>query len=112
LISHNETNNEYHFKYTSSLDIAPVCREDLVLLPPPLQKELGGMGPLVMVYKISTAVHIVDVLTMKTHELDCNSYFKHHFKALCGRERLTEFIVINIENADMDDMNVSRASIK
>ena len=46
------------------MDIAPVCKDDLVLLPKSLSKELGGIGPLVLVYKISTFVHIVDVITM------------------------------------------------
>jgi len=39
------------------------------------------------------------------------TYWKHEFKALCGRDRLTEFVVLNIENADFD-VNVSRAAAK
>lgn len=71
------------------------------------------MGPLVLVYKISTFVNIVDVLTMKTYEMDGNQYWKHQFKALCGRDRLSEFIVLNIENTDFgDSLNVSRAAAK
>lgn len=43
------------------VELAPVCREDLVLLPKQLAKELGGIGPLVLVYKISKFIHIVDI---------------------------------------------------
>ena len=53
-----------------SVEIAPICKDDLVLLPRALSKELGGIGPLVLVYKISTFVNIVDVLTMQTYEID------------------------------------------
>ena len=69
------------------------------------------MGPMVLVYKISTFVHVVDVFTMKTYEIDQVAYWKHNFTALCSRDRLKEFIVINIENTDFDT-NQSRAAIK
>lgn len=51
-------------------ELAPVCKDDLVLLPSKLAKDLGGIGPLVLVYKISKFVHIVDVQTMRTFEID------------------------------------------
>lgn len=70
LISHDLRNNSYHYKYSTSIDIAPVCKDDLVLLPKALSNKLGGIGPLVLVYKISTFVHIVDVYTMQTYEID------------------------------------------
>lgn len=64
LVSHNEQNNTYNYKYTHILELAPVCRDDLVILPPKLQKALGGIGPLILIYKVTTSVHIVDVHTM------------------------------------------------
>jgi NMD protein affecting ribosome stability and mRNA decay len=48
---------------------------------------------------------------MQTYEIDQSSYWKHTFTALCSRDRLKEFIVINIENTDYD-MNVSRAAAR
>ena len=64
LISHDEKNGTAHHKHTFLIDLAPVCKDDLVLLPKPLSKDLGGIGPLVLVYKISKFIHIVDVQTM------------------------------------------------
>lgn len=93
------------------MEIAPICKDDLVVLPKALSKELGGLGPLVLVYKISTFVNVVDVITMRTYEIDQGTYWKYNFTALCGRDRLTEFIVINIENTDYE-VNVSRAAAK
>jgi nonsense-mediated mRNA decay protein 3 len=101
----------YNYKYTFSVDIAPICKDDLVILPKALSKELGGIGPMVLVYKISTFVHIVDVFTMQTYEIDQIAYWKHQFTAMCGRDRFTEFIVLNIDNADYD-VNVSRAAAR
>jgi nonsense-mediated mRNA decay protein 3 len=83
-----------------------------VLLPPKLSKELGGVGPIVLVYKVTTSVHMVDIHTMRTHEIDAVTYWQHTFKALAGRERLSEFIVISVEDLDQKDFSVSRATIK
>lgn len=70
MISADLKSNTQNYKYTHSLDIAPICKDDLVLLPKALSKELGGLGPMVLVYKISTFVHVVDVFTMRTYEID------------------------------------------
>jgi nonsense-mediated mRNA decay protein 3 len=34
LISHDEQNSEYNHKYTNFVELAPVCRDDLVILSP------------------------------------------------------------------------------
>ena len=66
---------------------------------------------MVLVYKISKFVHIVDIRTMQTFEIDEKYYFKHEFKATLSRDRLSEFIVLNIENVDTD-FNSSRAAVR
>jgi hypothetical protein len=48
---------------------------------------------------------------MQTYEIDYIAYWSHQFSAICGRDRLTEFIVLNIENTDYD-VNVSRAAAR
>lgn len=109
LISHDLKSNTYSYKYTISMEIAPICKDDLVILPKALSRELGGLGPMVLVYKISTFVHIVDVFTMRTYEVDQVLYWKYTFLGMCGKDRLVEFIVLNIENTDFE-VNVSRAA--
>mmetsp|Transcript_1374 Transcript_1374/g.1808 ORF Transcript_1374/g.1808 Transcript_1374/m.1808 type:complete len:244 (-) Transcript_1374:400-1131(-) len=111
LVSHDEKNGTYHYKYTFSVELAPICKDDLVILPKYLCKELGGIGPMVLVYKISKSIHILDIMTMQTFEIDMASYWKAPFKALLNRERQTEFIVLGVEPMDTN-MNNSRAAIK
>lgn len=76
LISHDEQNAEYFYKYTNFVELAPICRDDLVILPPKLQKVLGGIGPLILVYKMTTCVHVVDIKTMRTHEIASEKYWE------------------------------------
>jgi nonsense-mediated mRNA decay protein 3 len=69
LVSHDPRANTAMQKYTSICELAPICRDDLVILPKALSKSLGGIGPLVLVYKVTQFVHIVDIHTMRTHEI-------------------------------------------
>jgi len=48
---------------------------------------------------------------MRTHEIDAVTYWKHMFKSIANRERLTEFIVLNIENVDWD-VHTSKAAAR
>lgn len=66
---------------------------------------------MVLVYKISQFVHILDVKTMQPFEIDRAIYWQHCFKAVLGRDRMQEFVVINIENME-NDFNSSRAAIR
>lgn len=75
LVSHEEQNSTYHYKYTFHAELAPVCRDDLVIMPKELSKKLGGIGPMVLVYKISKSVHILDVKTMQPFEIDRATYW-------------------------------------
>lgn len=66
---------------------------------------------MVLVYKISKFVNILDIKTMQTFEIDKAAYWKDSFKQIMGRDRMTEFVVMNIENMDNDN-NSSRAAIR
>jgi nonsense-mediated mRNA decay protein 3 len=111
LVSHDEQSGDSKYKYSNILELAPICKDDLVILPPKLQKVLGGIGPLILVYKITTSIHIVDIHTMRTHEIDSTHYWKYMFKAMATRDRLTRFVVLNVEEVDFD-VNTSRAAAK
>jgi hypothetical protein len=60
---------------------------------------------------MTTCVHVVDIKTMRTHEIASPKYWEHMFHTVCSRERLTEFIVLNIEDVDFD-VETSRAAAK
>jgi nonsense-mediated mRNA decay protein 3 len=93
------------------LELATICKDDLAILPKALSRQLGGIGPLVLVYKITQFVHIVDVNTMQTFEIDNITYWKNQFKSVCSRDRLTNFIVLEIDEP-IQDPNVSRAAAR
>lgn len=102
LVSHDIHTSNYNYKYTILCDIAPVCRDDLCVIPKKLSNLLGGIGPLVLCYKVSQHIHIVDVMTMETQQIDSTLYYQHMFQGFLSKQHLTEFIVIDIESPEFD----------
>ncbi|CAN8067893.1 unnamed protein product [Agarophyton chilense] len=97
LVSHDANSNTYRYKYTFSVEILPLCKDDIVCLPPKVHVLLGGIGPLVLVTKVSTTISLIDPLTLQTAELSAPVYWKYQFPALMSFKQGTEFIVLDSE---------------
>jgi len=97
LATHDSHSNEYSFKYTFLTEIVPICRDDLIVMPQKMARNLGDMGNLAVVTSVSKVAHVIDPITMKRGEIDRAKFFKSPFRSICTRERLKEFIVIDVE---------------
>eukprot|EP01022_Parablepharisma_sp_SALTPOND_P017866 TRINITY_DN2901_c4_g1_i1.p3 TRINITY_DN2901_c4_g1~~TRINITY_DN2901_c4_g1_i1.p3 ORF type:complete len:566 (+),score=39.86 TRINITY_DN2901_c4_g1_i1:9070-10767(+) len=97
LISADLSSNQYNYKHTYYVEVAPVCREDLVFIPPKLQKELGGSSPICLVSKMASMLQLLDPINQRTYSVDNEAYWSHEFKPICTRKQLAEFIVLNVE---------------
>ncbi|KDD75562.1 NMD3 nonsense mediated mRNA decay protein, partial [Helicosporidium sp. ATCC 50920] len=99
LVSHNEHTSTYNYKYTFSAEIAPLCKDDLVFLPPKLSAALGHLGPLVLVTRVGSALTLTDPLTLRSANLDATAYWRHDLRPLATSKALTEFVVLDLETA-------------
>ncbi|KAB2075606.1 hypothetical protein ES319_A07G233900v1 [Gossypium barbadense] len=97
LVSHDPKNNSYNYKYTFSVEISPICREDLICLPPRLAVSLGNLGPLVICTKVTNNIALLDPLTQRQCFLDPDQYWRYSFKSLLGSRQLVEYDVFNVE---------------
>jgi NMD protein affecting ribosome stability and mRNA decay len=86
----------YNFKYSYFVEIAPVCRDDLVLIPPRTAANLGSISPLCLVYRVSNVVFLVDPTTLQTAELSSDRYWREPFRALLSAPSLSEFTVLDV----------------
>jgi nonsense-mediated mRNA decay protein 3 len=96
LVSHDSKSNTAVQHHTFSLELAPLCREDLVVLPPQLHTKLGGLGPLVLVFKVYSSIVFLDPRTLRAGEITSTFYWKHSFDVLASSRRMVEFYVIDI----------------
>jgi len=96
LISHDEHSNTFNYKYTFSVEVAPVCRDDLVCLPAKFAGSIGLPHPLVLVSKVSSNIHLIDPFTLTTAELNVVQYWQAPFRALTSQQHLIQYTVIDV----------------
>lgn len=97
LVSHDIKSNNYNYKYTFSVEISPVCREDLICLPPKVAVSLGNLGPLVICTKVTNSIALLDPITLRHCFLDAEQYWRSSFKSLLTSRQLVEYIVLDVE---------------
>jgi nonsense-mediated mRNA decay protein 3 len=97
LISTDIQNNTANFKFTFSVEVLPICKDDLVCLPAKLATRLGNISALCLVYRVGTGLYLIDPQTLQTADISNDTYWRTPFPALCSYKQLTEYIVLNID---------------
>lgn len=97
LVSHNTKSNTYNYRFTMSVEICPLCKDDLICLPQKVAASLGNIGPLVLCMHVSNSVLLLDPQTMRTAYMDANQYWRSAFRPLLSSKQLVEYIILDIE---------------
>ncbi|XP_043261013.1 60S ribosomal export protein NMD3 [Colletes gigas] len=105
LISHDIHSNIYNYKFTYSVEIVPVSRDSIVCLPKKLSHQLGGINPICFVYKMTNAIHLIDVSSGQIAEVNSTLYWRHTFNSICNPKQLLEYTVMDIEPVKFKDRN-------
>eukprot|EP00644_Phytophthora_capsici_P010847 jgi/Phyca11/6050/fgenesh1_pm.PHYCAscaffold_9_\ len=95
LISADNHSNTHNYKFTYAVEIAPVCKDDLVLLPVKLARMLGNMSNLCLVQSVTSSIHVVDPFTTQVAEIDSEKYWRYPFRALRSIKAMTDFTVLD-----------------
>ncbi|KAL5698898.1 hypothetical protein ACHQM5_029874 [Ranunculus cassubicifolius] len=96
LLSRNPKNNKYNYKDTFTVEICPICREDLILLPREVSRCVGNIGPLCLCVKLSNSILLMNPFTLRYAFLDSLQYCKAPFQPLLSRNHLVEYQVLSI----------------
>jgi len=97
LISHDIHTSVKQYKFSYSVEIVPLCKDDMLALPIKLAKSIGNIPPLALVYKIGTAINVLDPTTLQTASISTKEYWHTPFSYLANVQDMTEFIVLDIE---------------
>lgn len=62
-LSADHKSNIGEFKHNTIVEIAPVCKDDLVILPKELAKNISDFSPLALVKAVNAEIHVTDPLT-------------------------------------------------
>ncbi len=97
LLSADTHSNTANFKFTYSVEIVPICKDDLVCLPPKLARQLGNIDPLTVCNRVGNSLHLLHPSTLRSCELISSTYWRAPFDSLAGISDLVEFTVLDIE---------------
>ncbi|ORX58312.1 NMD3-domain-containing protein [Hesseltinella vesiculosa] len=91
---HTSTSN---YKFTYSVEIAPVCRDDLVVLPKKLANSLGSLSQLLVCTRISNSIHLLDINSLQSGDLSHSVYWRSPFPSLASSKAMIEYYVLDVE---------------
>lgn len=97
LISMDIHTSAKSYKFTFSVELIPICKDDLVALPIKLAKQIGNISPLALCYRVGTSINLLDPNTLQTADVSTPIYWRDPFKTLGDVQELVEFIVMDIE---------------
>lgn len=116
-ISEDVHTSQKRFKFTFFVEIVPICKDDLVVLPKKVARSMGFENRLVLCNKIASTIHFLDPITLKTKELTAANYWRTPFESLSTAKTLTEYMVLDVEpigegagNLMLADITVARTS--
>jgi hypothetical protein len=79
------------------VEIVPICKDDLVVLPKELARNLADISPMVLVKGISAALCVVDPLTGERRDISTDKYWRHEFPSLMSSREVAKYIVLSVE---------------
>eukprot|EP01006_Ploeotia_vitrea_P039272 TRINITY_DN66326_c8_g9_i1.p1 TRINITY_DN66326_c8_g9~~TRINITY_DN66326_c8_g9_i1.p1 ORF type:complete len:603 (-),score=332.96 TRINITY_DN66326_c8_g9_i1:27-1682(-) len=105
LISSDASNNTHRFKYTIFIELAPICKDDLVVLDARQASALGGVSQVLLCTKISNVVFLIDPVTLQRVELSNVVYWRKPIQPVLHSRQLVEFMVLDVERASPNSVN-------
>ena len=99
LISTDARSNVANYRFTFSVELIPICKDDLIVLPLPLAASSGNISPLVLCSRVrGGGLSLLDPRTLQHTELQNTVYWRTPFQALCeSSSNLNTFYVLQVE---------------
>ncbi|KAL9089406.1 MAG: hypothetical protein Q9165_005727 [Trypethelium subeluteriae] len=117
LISMDIHTSSKSYKFTFSIELVPICKDDLVALPLKIARQVGNIAPLTLCHRVGTSVNLLDPNTLQTADLSTSVYWRAPFAPIADVQELVEFIVMDIETTGVQkgrwmlaEATVARAS--
>lgn len=85
-----------NYKFTYAVEIVPLCRDDLCVVPSKIAAAIGSMNPLALVFGVASVVYFVDPRTLQIAEMNSERYWRDPFRPICSANQLVEFTVLDV----------------
>lgn len=99
LISMDIHTSTKSYKFSFSVELVPICKDDLVALPIKLAQQIGNIAPLTICHRVGTSINLIDPQTLQTADVSTPIYWRTPFVSLADVQELVEFVIMDIEIA-------------
>lgn len=86
-----------NYKFTYSVEIVPICKDDLVCIPLKQARQMGNISPLTVCVRVGSSIQLLDPATLQSCDITAPVYWRTPFDALATVTDLVEFTVLDIE---------------
>ena len=97
LISLDVQNSTTNYKSTYSIELIPICKDDLVCLPKKLASAMSNISQLCVCTRVGNSIHVMDPSSLQLAELASPVYWRQAFNPLAAINNAIEFVVLDIE---------------
>ncbi|KAK9474238.1 NMD3 family-domain-containing protein [Dipodascopsis tothii] len=97
LISMDTHTSLRSYKFTFSVEIIPICKDDLIVLPLKVARSLGNISQLTLCTRVGNTLHMLDPQTLESADLQPPVYWRSPFPVLSTATALTEFMVLDVD---------------
>ena len=97
LISMDIHTSTKSYKFSFSVELVPICKDDLVALPIRLAKQMGNIAPLTICHRVGTSINLLDPNTLQTVDISSPIYWRSPFNSIANIQELVEFVIMDIE---------------
>jgi nonsense-mediated mRNA decay protein 3 len=96
LVSHDIKSNVADIHWCFIVEIAPICKNDIVFLPLKYHQGMGGLGPVCICAKVQSNIVLLDPVNLRGNQIPAALYWKGPFESYGVERNLVEFIIQDI----------------
>ncbi|KAJ7077915.1 NMD3 family-domain-containing protein [Mycena belliarum] len=97
LLSSDTHTSTANYKFTYSVEVAPICKDDLVCIPPKQARQMSNINPLSVCIRVGNSLQLMDPTTLQQADISSAAYWRTPFESLATVSDLVEFTVLDVE---------------
>ncbi|KAJ6514573.1 NMD3 family-domain-containing protein [Mycena vulgaris] len=97
LLSSDTHTGTANYKFTYSIEVAPICKDDLVCIPPKQARQMSSINPLAVCIRVGNSLQLMDPTTLQAADISSAAYWRTPFESLATVSDLVEFTVLDVE---------------
>ncbi|KAJ6544043.1 NMD3-domain-containing protein [Mycena capillaripes] len=97
LLSSDTHTNTANYKFTYSVEITPICKDDLVCIPPKVARQMSNINQLAVCVRVGNSLQLLDPTSLQSADISSASYWRTPFESLATVSDLVEFTVLDVE---------------